>query len=131
MLIVDDDDVEQLLTPHRAAQAVRWRIALDFATDRAGLIEALADTRYDLVICDNRMPEFRDYRDIAAAVRAAGHDGAIAVASASLFDRCFDEHAVHGVLAVVDKLDLDGARFDALLDAAAAVRRPAAVEEPN
>lgn len=118
VLIVDDDDVEQVIAPHRARRAQRFDIALAFATTEAEIRARLAEQRFDLVLCDNRMPPFADYRDVANAVRTAGHRGPIAVATASTLDPCFDEFRAHGILEVVDKYHLDGPAFDRLLAAA-------------
>lgn len=115
ILIFDDDPYAPLLM-RRALRRSRYPLDLEFAEDDQEAIAALGRTRFDMVLCDNRIPPFIDYRETVPLLIKAGYTGPIVVFSANPSDRCFTERAAFGVAAVVDRSELDGVKLDALID---------------
>lgn len=122
VLVIDDDEMERIFWD-RKSQRSRYDLTFAFAETVAEVEASLADAAPTLILCDNRFPPFDDYRGVARIIRAVGYEGAIAVATASISGDCFKEISEHGVVAVIDKMALDAALLDRLLDEHGATTR--------
>lgn len=112
--VIDDDAIEHVIL-RRLARASSGEPTLMFAMTEGEIRETLPGADADLLLCDNRVPPFEDYREIVPLVRSLGYDGPIVVYSSSTDDACFQSYRDFGVAEVVDKTQLDSRLFDQLL----------------
>lgn len=109
VLIIDDNSHQHELFRCYASQL--HDVSLAHAVDLDEAVEQLSNGAVELVLLDNRIPPYCDYRQTVPKLRSAGYNGKIVVISADIQDRVFSEVEAHSVDTVIDKFEFSLMNF--------------------
>lgn len=109
VLIIDDNSHQHELFRCYASQLKD--VLLSHAMDLDEAVERLSHKAVELILLDNRLPPYSDYRQTVPKLRSAGYGGRIVVISADIQDRIFGEIDAYSVDSVVDKFEFSLMNF--------------------
>ncbi len=108
-MIVDDNSHQHELFRCYATQLKD--VLLSHAVDLDEAVERLSNRAVELILLDNRIPPYSDYRETVPALRATGYSGKIVVISADTKDGVFGEIEAYSVDKVIDKFEFSLTNF--------------------
>lgn len=109
VLVVDDNSHQHEL--FRCYALHLGDVFLSHAHSLDEAVERLSNMAVELILLDNRIPPYSDYRETVPQLRSAGYQGKIIVISADINDRVFGAIKKHTVDTVVDKFEFSMTNF--------------------
>lgn len=113
--VIDHDRVQHELIHCFCKYQGDYEIA--HATSLDECLERIDIEEHDLILLENRLAPYRDYRETVPAIRKAGFGGRIVVMSVDIRDKEFAEHKAYDVDDCVDKFDFKLDTFSQMVEA--------------
>ncbi len=107
VLFVDDEFIEFRSLKKTVAELSEPQVDMDYAQSIADALSKLADTRFDLILLDNRLLPNADFRETVPKLRGSGYTGPIGVVSMDVSDEYFQQFQDYGVDFRIGKDEID------------------------
>lgn len=116
VLLVDDDLVESKILTMHLERRYPGAYDLEHASTVEEAVNTLAVCAFDIIVLDNRIPPYDDYRASFSAIGDHIGGAATYVVSASTDNPIFADASRYGVTAVLDKFEVGNAIEDGLFE---------------
>jgi DNA-binding NarL/FixJ family response regulator len=107
VLFVDDEFIEFRSLRKTVADLSEPQVDMDYAQSITDALSKLADTRFDLILLDNRLLPNADFRETVPKLRGSGYTGPIGVVSMDVSDEYFQQFQDYGVDFRIGKDEID------------------------
>jgi DNA-binding NarL/FixJ family response regulator len=107
VLFVDDEFIEFRSLKKTVAELSEPQVDMDYAQSITDALSKLADTRFDLILLDNRLLPNADFRETVPKLRGSGYTGPIGVVSMDVSDEYFQQFQDYGVDFRIGKDEID------------------------
>ncbi|OCJ17643.1 hypothetical protein A6U87_01525 [Rhizobium sp. AC44/96] len=107
VLFVDDEFIEFRSLKKTVADLSEPQVDMDYAQSITDALSKLADTRFDLILLDNRLLPNADFRETVPKLRGSGYTGPIGVVSMDVSDEYFQQFQDYGVDFRIGKDEID------------------------
>jgi DNA-binding NarL/FixJ family response regulator len=107
ILMVDDEILEFKVLQQKMKSSPDYLIDADFAQSIDEAVERTKETRYGMILVDNRLLPNNDFRETVPRLREIGYTGPIGVISSDISDSYFQQFQEFGVDFRIGKDEID------------------------
>lgn len=105
--MVDDEILEFKVLQQKMKSSPDYLIDADFAQSIDEAVERTKETRYGMILVDNRLLPNNDFRETVPRLREIGYTGPIGVISSDISDSYFQQFQEFGVDFRIGKDEID------------------------
>lgn len=111
--VIDHDHLHHKLMLCYSAFNGEYELAFMSSLDEG--LEQIKIKEYDLVLLENRLQPYQDYRDTVPMIREAGYGGRLVVMSADIRVKEFAHCKAYAIDKYIDKLDFELSTFNSFV----------------